>query len=103
MKASFVSLAALAGLASSASAQYFGVIAAHSGSPIHLSPLSANGEEIWIGKSTSAYCPKKVVGPKNCPKGKETNFAGGDGSLAMGTEVPGGQQVYIDKGTGALG
>ena len=102
MKATFITVAAL-GLISSASAQFFGVIAARSGSPIHLQSLAANGQAIWIGKQTASFCPKKVVGAKNCPKGKETNFAGGDGSLAMGAEVPGGQQVYIDRTTGALG
>lgn len=101
MKAT-LAFAALAGLVSSTSAQYFGVIAARSASPIHLQPLSASGEQIWIGKKTAAYCPKEVVG-KNCPPGKETNFAGGDGTLGMGTLVPGGQQVYIDHETGALG
>jgi hypothetical protein len=103
MKASFVTVAALAGLVSSASAQFFSVIAAHSGSPIHLQSLNANGLALWIGKPTASFCPKKTVGAKNCPKGKETNFAGGDGGLAMGAEVPGGQLVYIDRTTGALG
>jgi hypothetical protein len=102
MKTSFA-IAALAGLISSASAQYIGIIAAHSASPIHLQSLAANGQAIWIGKKTAAYCPKKVVGAKNCPKGKETNFAFNGGSLAMGAEVPGGQEVYIDPSTGALG
>ena len=103
MKATFA-FVALASLASSATAsEFFGVIAARSASPIHLQPLSAAGQHIWIGKKTAAYCPKASVGAKNCPPGKETNFAGGQGSLAMGAEVPGGQLVYINKETGALG
>ena len=102
MKTSFF-LTAAAGLLSSASAQYFGIIAAHSASPIHLQPIAANGEALWIGKSTAAYCPKKVVGVKNCPKGKETNFVFNSGALAMGAVVPGGQLVYIDPSTGAVG
>jgi len=92
---------ALTGLISSASAQYFGVIAAHSTAPIHLQPLAANGEHIWIGKKTSSYCPKAQVG-KACPKGKFTTFAGGEKTLGMGAIVPGGQQVYIDPTCGAL-
>ncbi|KAK5168777.1 uncharacterized protein LTR77_006086 [Saxophila tyrrhenica] len=93
---------AITGLISSASAQYFSVIAARSASPIHLRELAADAESIWIGKETSAYCPKEVVGKKNCPKGKYTTFAGGDKSLSMGTVVPGGQQVYIDPKCGSV-
>ena len=69
--------------------QYFGVIAARSASPIHLQPIAASGERLWIGKDTASYCPPQVG--KNCPPGTNTNFGGGEGTLGMGAIVPGGQ------------
>lgn len=56
MKTSVI-LAAVGGLASSVSAasgQYFSVIAVDSATPIHLRPITANGESLWIGKKTSS-------------------------------------------------
>ena len=78
MKAT-LALAALAGLVSSVSGQYYGIIAARSASPIHLAPVAANGQRLWIGKKTTSYCPD-VVGD-SCPRGRKTTFAGGDGTL----------------------
>ena len=95
-----IALAAVAGIISTVAGQYFGVIAAHSASPIHLLPWSASGERIWLGKTTASYCPSEEV--QDCPKGKSTNFANGNITLAMGAEVPGGQLVYIDPACGAL-
>lgn len=98
-------LAAVAGLASTSFAstpQYFSLIAVDSTTPIHLRPITASSESLWIGKKTSSYCPKSVKNQGACPPGKNTNFAGGSGSLAMGSMVPGGQQVYIDRETGAV-
>ncbi|KAK3724378.1 hypothetical protein LTR37_001002 [Vermiconidia calcicola] len=94
MKAT-LALAALAGLVSSVSGQYYGIIAARSASPIHLAPVAANGQRLWIGKKTASYCPD-VVGD-SCPRGRKTTFAGGDGTLGSG------QQVYIDPASGAIG
>ena len=95
-------LAAVAGLASSVSAtQYFSLIAVDSTTPIHLRGITANGENLWIGKKTGSYCPSNLPAGA-CPPGKNTNFDGGDGTLFMGTVVPGGQQVYIDRDTGAV-
>ena len=94
MKSTIAFAALFSGFASLASAQnYFTVIAAHSGSPIHLQEINANGEGLWIGKDTAAYCPK-VSGVK-CPKPTDTAFGAGNGGLSMAVEVPGGQQVYI--------
>ena len=96
-----ITLAAFVGLIASVTGQYFRVFAEHSASAIHLLPWSASGQRIWLGKDTASYCPSVVV--KNCPKGDYTNFVGGNGGLGMGTEVPGGQLVYIDPECGALG
>lgn len=96
-------LSLLATLTSSASASpFFSLIAARSASPIHLQELAAANENLWIGKKTSTFCPASVRKQGGCPKGTHTNFAGGDGGLAMGTVVPGGQEVYIDRATGAV-
>ena len=79
-------LAAVSGLISSVSAQqYFGLLASHSASPIHLQAIHAQGESLWIGKKTQKYCPASVREQGGCPKVKGTNFAGGQGSLSMGT------------------
>ncbi|RMX97499.1 hypothetical protein D0868_10614 [Hortaea werneckii] len=92
--------AAAAGVVATAQAQYFSVISARSASPIHLRPLQARNYGIWIGGEAATYCPE--VAAPSCPNTTYTNFAGGEGSLFMGTEVPGGQEVYIDPEAGAL-
>ncbi|KAF7506406.1 hypothetical protein GJ744_011760 [Endocarpon pusillum] len=70
----------------------FTVIAAHSGSPIHLLPMVAGGLGFQVGGGTSSYCPT-VVGA-SCPPGNETVFVGGSISVM----VPGGQQQYVEVG-----
>ena len=95
--------ALVAALASSVSAaNYFSLIAVDSTTPIHLREITASGQSLWIGKPTGSYCPGNVKKMGGCPSGKNTNFAGGNGSLGMGTVVPGGQQVYIDRESGAV-
>lgn len=74
----------------------FTVMAARSASPIHYLQLNAAGQKFWLGGSTASYCPSQV---QNCPPGNQTVFA--PGGSALDTEVPGGQQVYIDP-NGAL-
>lgn len=82
---SAILIAAISALVSSASAaNFFSVIAARSGSPIHLQELSANGESLWIGKKTGSFCPATVQKQGGCPKGTHTNFDGGNGGLGMG-------------------
>jgi hypothetical protein len=88
-------LAAVTGLISAASAQYFGLTAARSASPIHYQGLTASGQSIWLGKDTAAYCPENIEALGGCPSGDYTTFAGGESTLGMGVVVPGGQQVYI--------
>ena len=95
-----ITFTAFVGLVSTAAGQYFGVIAAHSASPIHLLEWNASGQRIWLDKNTTSYCP--LSDATGCPKGTTTNFAAGDGTLAMGSEVPGGQLVYIDPACGAV-
>lgn len=56
-----------------------------------------------LGRETASYCPSTVNATGSCPPGEYTEFAGGDGSLAMGVVVPGGQLVYIDAECGAVG
>jgi len=96
------SLALLASVLSTAQAQYLSLIAARSASPIHLSPITASGQRLWIGRNTVSYCPESVEELDACPPGNTTTFAGGNGSLGMGTVVPGGQQVYIEPACGAV-
>lgn len=73
---------------------YFGVISSRSASPIHLLSLTARGGKFYLGGGPpSSYCPESVG--SSCPPGNTTVFAGGDGTLALGVVVPGGQQVYV--------
>lgn len=44
----------------------FGVTATHSGSPIHLLPLTAAGSKFWLGGKSQTYCPDVVP---NCAQG----------------------------------
>ena len=50
----------------------FSLIAAHSGSPIHLQAINANGGSFWIGKPPLTYCPVPPVPPADCPPGTAT-------------------------------
>jgi len=74
----------------------FGVIAARSGSPIHLEPLTASGSNFWLGGKSATYCPSEVV--PNCPNTTETVIYG---EHYLDVEVPGGQAIYVDP-RGAL-
>ncbi|KEQ98961.1 hypothetical protein AUEXF2481DRAFT_36275 [Aureobasidium subglaciale EXF-2481] len=78
----------------------FGGLAIHSGSPIHLSSINANGNAFWINKPTSSYCPNTTV--SSCPEGKYTYFTSGNDTLSLSVEVPGGQRVYVAE-DGSLG
>lgn len=73
----------------------FTLIAAHSGSPIHLQAINANGGSFWIGKPPLTYCPIPPVPPGDCPPGTETALNVEDGNCGLATEVPGGQDVYV--------
>lgn len=94
--------AALTGLLSTSTAQYFGLTSVRSASPIHYQSVSASGQSLWLNKATASYCPENIKDVGGCPAGNTTTFAGGDGTLGMGTVVPGGQQVYIERDTGAV-
>jgi len=58
----------------------FTVIAARSGSPIHLQEIQASGEHFWIGEGPTTYCPVPPIPADQCPAGTSTVFiASGDG------------------------
>jgi hypothetical protein len=99
----FTTVAALNTLFLTTSAQYFGLLSVRSASPIHYAAVSASNQSLWLNKPTASYCPPNIQELGGCPPGNSTNFAGGDNTLGMGTSVPGGQQVYIDAETGAVG
>ncbi|PIG83385.1 IgE-binding protein, partial [Aspergillus arachidicola] len=75
----------------------FGVMSAHSASPIHLLPMTASGQKFYLGGKTQSYCP--LPESKDCPPGTETVFS--PGGYGLNVNVPGGQQVYVDP-KGAL-
>ncbi|KAH6851405.1 hypothetical protein J4E91_010651 [Alternaria rosae] len=80
---------------------YFGVISSRSASPIHLQSLTARGGKFYLGGGPpSSYCPPNIPA-EACPAGNTTVLAGGQGTLALGVVVPGGQEVYVAPG-GAL-
>ncbi|KAF2147290.1 uncharacterized protein K452DRAFT_217519 [Aplosporella prunicola CBS 121167] len=65
-----------------------------SGSDFQYATITQAGLSFWVGKDTESYCPEASV-PIDCPPGNVTAFVGGEGTLSMDVEVPGGQQVYI--------
>ncbi|GAB7347285.1 hypothetical protein MBLNU459_g3371t1 [Dothideomycetes sp. NU459] len=100
--AAIISTLAAAAMAAPAPRQatpFYGV-SIHSGSSIQYASINANGNAFYLGKSTSSYCPTEVV--DDCPAGNGTSFTGGDGTLDLSVEVPGGQQVYV-AADGSLG
>ncbi|RMZ86087.1 hypothetical protein DV737_g100, partial [Chaetothyriales sp. CBS 132003] len=78
----------------------YGVIAARSGSPIHLLPLNAAGFSFHLGGSTASYCPTSVTEQGGvCPPGNVTVLLG---TCSLDDEVPGGQQIWATP-DGAIG
>jgi hypothetical protein len=67
----------------SVAATPFTVIAAHSGSPIHLQPIEASGEAFWIGKGPTTYCPSPPVPAGQCPAGTSTVFTVNSGTSSL--------------------
>ncbi|MCJ1309300.1 hypothetical protein MMC25_002959 [Agyrium rufum] len=79
----------------------FGVIAAHSGSAIHLDSLAAVNSTFFLGIESRSYCP--LSKPSQCPPGTDTVlFVAPGGSAFLDVVVPGGQQIYVNSKTGAL-
>jgi len=68
----------------------FTLVTASSNPALHLQPVDASDFQWWVGKSTASYCPDQVQ--PNCPAGTITSVAGGNVTLSMNVEVPGGQQ-----------
>ncbi|KAF1343743.1 hypothetical protein BDV97DRAFT_425821 [Delphinella strobiligena] len=89
-----VALPALAAPAGNVDAPYktWSALAISSGSDIMYEPINANGTYFYLKRSTKTYTPPNV-GTYNQTK---TIFAGGDSTLSLDVEVPGGQQVYVD-------
>jgi hypothetical protein len=99
---SIATIAALNTYVAMASAEYFGLISLRSGSPIHYQDLTASNQSLWLNKPTASFCPPSVEKIASCPAGNTTDFLGGTSTLGMGALVPGGQQVYIERETGAV-
>ena len=55
--------------------------------------IQANGRRFWIGKQPSAYCPSDIAG-LDCTAypGDKTVFTGGNDTVSLNVDVPGGQQ-----------
>ncbi|KAK0633937.1 carbohydrate binding-domain-containing protein [Immersiella caudata] len=62
---------------------------------LHGLPVSATGLTIWIGGSTTSYCPVAQVGDA-CPTGNTTSFVSYEGYMSMNVMVPGGQAAYLN-------
>jgi hypothetical protein len=83
----------------------FSGLALRSASPIHFASVEARDGALHLRGKTKTFCPQPTV--PNCPPGnttellfsrRHTNKAGLPvGGLSMNVEVPGGQQVYVDK------
>jgi hypothetical protein len=61
---------------------------------IHGLPVSATSLTLWIGGSTTSYCPVAQVGAA-CPRGNITSLVSYEGGLSMNVMVPGGQGAYL--------
>jgi hypothetical protein len=61
----------------------FTVIAARSGSPIHLQEIQASGEHFWIGEGPSTFCPVPTVPADQCPAGTSTVFIANGVGLSL--------------------
>ena len=61
----------------------FTVIAARSGSPIHLQEIQASGQLFWIGQGPSTFCPVPTVPADQCPAGTSTVFIANGGGLSL--------------------
>jgi hypothetical protein len=59
------------------------VIAARSGSPIHLQEIQASGQLFWIGQGPSTFCPVPTVPADQCPAGTSTVFIANSGGLSL--------------------
>lgn len=46
----------------------FGLFAARSGSPVHLSVITAADSAFWINKQTASYCPPVAAAVNLCPR-----------------------------------
>lgn len=103
MKTTTTILAGLIAIsAAMANAQYIGLMSVRSASPVHLLPVQAAGQRLYLGGTSAHHCPSDMQTLGACPNTDDTNFEGGDGELFMGAIVPGGQQVYIDATCGAV-
>lgn len=65
----------------------FTIIAARSGSPIHLQTVQASDRAFWIGKETTTYCPPEVDAEGSCPPGTQTVFEGGESTLSLVSHI----------------
>ncbi|KAF2397020.1 hypothetical protein EJ06DRAFT_533733 [Trichodelitschia bisporula] len=79
-------------------ATLFTAVAASGNTDIHMAPLAASAQHLWLHRDTSAYCPNE---PDQCPPGNLTAFGMADsleGTLSMDVAVPGGQRVFVNQG-----
>jgi len=71
----------------------FRLVTVSSCADLNMKSVNASNLQWWVNKDTASYCPD-VVQP-NCPAGNDTSVAGGNETLSMNVEVPGGQLVYV--------
>lgn len=95
----FAIISGLALAARAVASNAFGGLSIDSGSPIQYGSINANGTNFYIGRSTATDCP--TISGLTCSNQTNTLFTGGNTTLYLHTEVPGGQEVYVDS-TGAL-
>ncbi|CAK4033395.1 Hypothetical predicted protein [Lecanosticta acicola] len=81
---------------------HFGGLSLRSASPIHFANINANGQDFWIGKNASTYCPPESSACATV-NNSTTIFSYLNGTLSLDTLVPGGQQVYVTAGNTTAG
>lgn len=80
----------------------FSMIAVHSGDVnVHLRPIVANGDNFWLGKNTTTFCPESIGTCSNYPGVKTVLTTPQNGLEYLAAATPGFQPVYVSP-TGNL-
>lgn len=76
------------------------IMSIRSASPVHFLQLNAIAGRLYLGGSTTSYCPPEQVYNSECPPGNVTVFDGSCALSAKSPQYPSGQTLWnTDDGT----